>query len=277
MFKTPVLSRGIDCDATRWITLPAAMSVMEATRWAWLCDPELGLIEELHQGHGFIVTEQRASFTRRFGIGVPCVCTAQLTHVGRVEARAYQQLMSVDGELLAHSLVRGAWINAEGRLTRIPRALRSAVEHLDLSEIFSEISSRTSERDPRDAHPARETSLLTPRSPLRCGRLEWDQELKSPPTHPIRQHITTVHVRESDCDMFRHVNASVYVRYFTDALAAQGHPSSVDRAWVSYEGQARAQDVLELRSSDLGADVWRFELSRDTVRLVSALIEVSPK
>lgn len=276
MFKTPVLSRGIDCDATRWVTLPATMSVMEATRWAWLCDPELGLTEDLHRGHGFIVTEQRFAFTRRFGIGTSCVCTAQLTHVGRVEARAYQQLVSARGELLAHSLVRGAWINAEGRLTRIPNTLRSAVEPLDLNEI-SDISSRASESDPRDAHTAREASLLTPPSPSRCGRLEWEQELKSPPTQPISQHITTVHVRESDCDMFRHVNASVYVRYFTDALAAQDHPSSVDRAWVRYEGQARAQDVLELRSSDLGAGVWRFELSRDTVRLVTALIEVNLK
>jgi acyl-ACP thioesterase len=74
-------------------------------------------------------------------------------------------------------------------------------------------------------------------------------------------------VRDSDCDLFQHVNNAQYLRYFEDALGRK--PSRAD---VEYRGQAVPGDVLTLCRWDAGEGRTAFALERGDEVLCRAVL-----
>lgn len=55
IFSTPLNTRATECGPDRWITRPHVVSYMEHCRWLWMREPDLGLVDAVHEGHGFYV------------------------------------------------------------------------------------------------------------------------------------------------------------------------------------------------------------------------------
>ncbi len=257
IYSRPLHTRGIDCASDHWVGLPTVLRFFEHCRWEWLRVPELGLVEAVHAGHGFYVTEQVVALSRRFGQGVSAEVRGALRKVGRVEARAEQDLVRSDGVLLAHCHIRGVWVAPGGRLTRIPRVARGAVTEEPL------VSARGADE------PGTPGSLFDPPSPLRPGTLD----LALPTEPPAGAHRHTLRVRSSDCDIFAHVNAAHYVRFVADSLASQGASPSLHRAAVRYIGQAIAGDTVEVLTWPLEPERWGAAVTRDDEVLFTACVD----
>jgi acyl-CoA thioesterase FadM len=194
---------------------------------------------------------------RRFSQGVDVRALAALRKVGRVEARAEQALVDADGELVAHCTIRGVWTSPGGRLCRIPSVAKASVNH----DPF--------DFPPGDGRPGDMASLFSPPAPRRPGTLDL------PPCPPEikTEHARTMTVRSSDCDVFRHVNASNYLRYVADSLASQGASPSIHRARLHYLVQAKAHDTVTVGLQHLEDSTWFAELCRDDEVLFRAVVE----
>ena len=185
IFSIPLNTRGTECGPDRWVTLPSIISYMEHCRWLWMDVPELGLVDAVHQGHGFYVVSQSIAMVRRFGMGQSASVRCVLTHAGRSVADGIQQVVRDDGVTLAHCRIRGAWMAPSGRLARIPNATREAVFTGDLP-----VHRGT-------AHVGSTTSLFDPPGPLRPGTLD----LTLPEHRPAEPHRFGITVRASDIDV----------------------------------------------------------------------------
>lgn len=257
IYTEPLRTRGTECAPDRWITLPAVISMFEHLRWEWLRVPEIGLVDQIHEGHGFFVTEQRIALSRRFGSGVDAEVSGVLRKIGRVQAIADQALVRRDGVRLAHCRIEGVWTGPGGRLARIPRKAREFV-------VDDPIEGK---RGQSEAGSAR--SLFDPPSPLRPEGLDLPMQTDI----PAGCHRRELTVRATDCDIFQHVNAANYVRYIADSLASQGASPSLHRARLKYTGQARAQDRVEVRTWPSSASVWGAAVVRRDEVLFQATVE----
>ncbi len=260
IFELPLRTRGTDCGPDRWVTLPAIISYMEHCRWEWLRDPDLGLAEAVHEGHGFFVITQSIAMSRRFGQGQQTTIGCALRKVGRSVAEGDQDIVREDGVLLARCTIRGAWMAPTGRLAKIPVKARESVTDVAVPSTVgkSEIG------DP--------DSLFDPPQPLRPDGFDLTivDEL---PADPNAIHCRTLTVRATDCDIFKHVNAANYVRYIADSLAAQGASASVHRAELQYKGQALAGDEVDVLTWALGDDCWAAAILRDEEVLFRAVVQ----
>ena len=257
IFRIPLRTRGTDCGPDRWVTLPKVIAYMEHCRWEWLRDPSLGLARWVHEGHGFFVLNQSIAMSRRFGQGQDCEVRCVLRKVGRSVAQGDQDVVRADGVLLARCAIRGAWMAPTGRLAKIPAVLKEAVSEASLG----------SERG--QAAPGDADSLFDPPQPLRTGALDLSicEEI------PVDAHRRVVEVRASDCDIFKHVNAANYVRYIADSLSVQGASPSLHRAELSYRGQARAGDSIEVVTWPSGDTHWSADIRRGDESLFRATVD----
>ncbi len=257
IFEIPILTRGTECGPDRWITLPAVISIMEHCRWRWMEDPALGLVDHVHQGCGFYVVQQSIALCRRFGMGQRGRVRCVLTRAGRSAAEGVQDVIRDDGVRLAHCWIRGAWMGPDGRLARLPRAIRDALFDGALDGRRGEPSAGT------------DGSLFDPPQPLRPDALD----LPEPGDRPAGAHRHPIRVRAGDIDIFDHVNAANYVRFAASALAARGLSPSIHRAELRYRGQARLHDPLDVWTWDLGGQVHGVEICRDDEVLFHAAVQ----
>jgi acyl-CoA thioesterase FadM len=256
LHSLPVRLRGTELGPDRWITLPAVMRVFEQARWVWMEEPELGLMEALHEGFGFYIARQSLHMNRRFGMGGRAVVRSTLTRVGRSSVDVAQELVRDDGVQLAHTHMVAAWVHPGGRLARIPGELR-------------EVGCHSIEPGPLgEPRHGSERSLYDVPEPLRPpGGLELPGE---PPGSGIEW---PVRVRASDLDVFDHVNAANYLRFVGDALAARGLSSSLYGARMRYHGQARRGDALVVQTETVGEHVHHAWVRRDGEVLYRAAVE----
>lgn len=257
VFSLPLRTRGTECGPDRWVTLPAVISHFEHCRWLWMQDPQLGLLDAVHEGHGFYVVQQSIAMNRRFGMGVQGQVRCALTHAGRSAAEGLQDLVRDDGVQLAHCHIRGAWMGPNGRLARLPKQIRASLFTGDLAPKRGE------------PEPGSPDSLFTPPEPLRPGSLDLALPEKRPET--VHEHGVTV--RASDIDIFDHVNAANYVRYVATALAAQGHSPSIHRAELRYRGQGRVGDALRVLSWALGDHTHAADILRGDELLFRCVVQ----
>ena len=177
-------------------------------------------MDAVHEGHGFYVVSQSIAMSRRFGMDQEGVVRCVLTHVGRSVAEGIQDVVREDGVRLAHCRIRGAWMSPQGRMARIPRQARDSVFEGEF-EVNRGV-----------AHPGSGASLFDPPQPLRPDQLD----LSLADSRPGACHRHPIAVRESDIDIFNHVNAANYVRFVGNALSAQGLSPSIHRAELKYSG-----------------------------------------
>jgi acyl-CoA thioesterase FadM len=257
IFSIPLNTRGTECGPDRWVTLPSIISYMEHCRWLWMDEPKLGLVEAVHQGHGFYVVEQSIAMNRRFGMGQKCEVRCAMTHAGRSVAEGLQDVLREDGVQLAHCRIRGAFMGPTGRLARLPVKTRESVFTGELDGVRG------------TAEAGDESSLFEPPQPLRPGSLD----LELPTERPEDADRYRITVRASDIDIFNHVNAANYVRFVASALGRIGASKSIHRAHLKYSGQAVVGNVLDVLTWNLGGDVYAADIQRGDEVLFRAVVE----
>lgn len=257
LYALPLRTRGTECGPDRWVTLPAIISYMEHCRWRWMEEPELGLIEAVHAGHGFYVVEQSIAMSRRFGQGIDTQVRCALRRVGRSVAEGEQDVVRADGVRLARCWIKGTWMGPTGHMARIPSQAREAVHDRALP-------SERGEDEPGSPH-----SLFDPPRPLRP---EAD-DLPRPHARPEGAVACAMQVRSADLDIFDHVNAANYVRFVAHALEVRGHSPSLHRAELQYMGQARRGDTVDVYTWPLGGERWGAEIVRGEGVLFRATVQ----
>ncbi len=235
VFSVPATIRGYECSSGAVVGLPQILSLLEHCRWEWILEPDFGLVDQLHEGHFFVVHRATLGLVRTFGIGTKLGVRAVLREVGRVNCLVEQDLVRDDGVLLARAFVDAIWIAPSGRMARVP-------DHVRASTTDTPLASRTDV--PLD--PGREGSFLAPPEHAFVPRLDTTVQREI----PAHATTTALVVRHSDCDVHDHVNNANYLRYFEDAL---GRPAR--EATIEYRGQAVAGDRLELHE-------WPFDEGR---------------
>jgi acyl-CoA thioesterase FadM len=260
IFSTPLNTRATECGPDRWITLPAVISYMEHCRWLWMREPALGLLQAVHEGHGFYVVNQSIAMHRRFGMGQQGYVRCALTKAGRSAAEGVQDVLRKDGVQLAHCWIRGAWVGPTGRLARIPAKARESLFEGNLDGVRGEPEAGS------------DMSLFDPPQPMRPGTLD----LTHPEHRPDGIHHHPIVVRASDIDIFDHVNAANYVRYVASALATQGISPSIHKAELQYSGQAVLGDELDVVSWSLGDHRHAAHILRGEELLFRTVVETEP-
>lgn len=251
VYQVPLRVRGYEAVHDRTVGIAQVLSYMEHCRWEWILEPELGLAEGLHTGHFFVVHRQTVALARTFGIGTELHVRAALRSVGRVQCEVEQDVVRTDGVLLAKARITAIWLGPNGRMARLPDAVRQAVTDEPLASTTAPDS------------PGREGSFLAPPERTLPVELERFIERAVPDDAATRGRLA----RPSDCDMFGHVNGSNYLRAFEDVL---GHPAT--QADIEYRGQAVAGDALQVRSWRHPSGRAAFALQRGDETLCRAVL-----
>ncbi|MEO0605098.1 MAG: hotdog domain-containing protein, partial [Myxococcota bacterium] len=151
VFSVPVTIRGYECTKGAVVGLPQILSLCEHCRWEWILEPDFGLVEQLHEGHFFVVHRATLGLVRTFGIGTKLTVRAILREVGRVNCVVEQDLVRDDGVLLARAYIDAIWIAPSGRMARVPDHVRRATTEAPLPS-----------RSDLPLAPGREGSFLAP-------------------------------------------------------------------------------------------------------------------
>ncbi|TNE91232.1 MAG: hypothetical protein EP330_06195 [Deltaproteobacteria bacterium] len=257
LFIQRLASRGYECDPSGAVPVARLFSYLEHQRWESMRDPALGLVEAVHEGHFFVVLEQQLERIQSFGMTVPVRLEMSLEQVGRSAVWVRHAIRHDDDDtLLAVARVRGGWIGPNRRLARIPNGLREAAAR--------------AERQAWDAIDARPGTGGTPGSWFDPPtRRRVPRGLLEAPNEAPESVVTTRLVKPRDADVFSHVNAATYLRYFEDAVT----PSDTTwRASLRYKREARPGDTLTVHGEKRDG-VWHCAATRDGELLVTACLE----
>lgn len=260
-FRVPVRTRGYECDATRTVPARVLLSYLEHLRWECMQDPRLGVVEAVHQGHFFVVVEQRIELVRQVGMGVDLQVWAALEQVGRSTGWVRHVITSPSG-VVALARVRGAWIGPHRRLARIPDRMREVAQGQAGLPLPEPVPSEGIE----DSGP----SWFEPPVQTWASRgLNLD-----PPATVDAPVVHTHVVRPSDLDIFEHVNASRYLALLDDARQRMDALGAVRRLAIRHPQEARLGDTLVIRGHRQG-DRLAFSFSRDQDLLCTAALELA--
>lgn len=305
-FVRAVSTRGYELDTTRSVSIPIIMNYLEHLRWEVMQEPSLGLKEALDEGHFFVVGQQDVELVRRVGMGVPLDVSLVMRKVGRSRAVVEHAIHRSDRprddkSLVAHAEVTGMWLGPNRRLARLPEGIREVGRaHAELPAVLLESVHASGIPSPEEAPSFIERPEVTHRS-RGLGHIALPELTAELPAHgQVFRHQLVV--RPSDLDIFNHVNASKYLRFFEDARHLAGvrkaiewaHPptdSAHDdadvcalkphvRASVSYHQEAVLGDTLDVVGWALPSDAttpvrFQFVLLRgDEAPLCRGLIEL---
>lgn len=259
-FVQRLTSRGYECDPSGSVPIARLFSYCEHQRWETMRNPELGLVEAVHEGHFFVVLEQQMERLESFGMSVPLRLEMTLEQVGRSAAWVRHALVrESDDRLLAIARVRGGWIGPNRRLARVPNRLRelAKLQGHAWEDVTSDAGTGGTPGSWFDPPTRRRTSegLLTPPD-------------QAPSTVCLERL-----VQPRDADVFSHVNAATYLRFFEDAVT----PSATTwRASLRYKKEARPGQVLTIHGEENNG-IWHCAATRDGELLVTAAIEAQPE
>ena len=251
-------TRGYECDQTATVPIDRLLAFCEHQRWESMRDPEVGIVEEVHKGFFFVVLEQRIERLVSVGMAVPLRMEMTLDEVGRstIWVRHVLRRQS-DGVPVAIARVRGGWMSPRRRLARIPDALR-------------EIAKRQAALA-REELTGEEGVGGTPGSwfdPPTLSRLA--RGLLTPAEEPLGPVVARRMVQPRDADIFAHVNAATWLRYFEDAA---GTATPAWRASLVYKKEARPGQEVCLHIAREG-EVLQCAATLDGTMLVAAAIEL---
>lgn len=241
-FSVSATIRGYECAQGAVVGLPQILSLCEHCRWEWILEPKLGLVDQLHEGHFFVVHRATLGIVRTFGIGTRLSVRATLREVGRVNCLVEQDLVREDGVLLAKAIVNAIWIGPSGRMVRVPDLVREGVTTAPLPS-----------RIDAPLNPGQPGSFLAPPERVFAPSLDTTVFTEVPDDAEVAEVV----IRASDCDVHEHVNNANYLRLFEDAL---GGPAR--EATIEYRGQAVAGDRLHVRGWALDDGRTAFVLAR---------------
>ena len=300
VFRRPVVTRGYELDTTRTISIPVIMNYLEHLRWEVMQEPELGLDAALAEGHFFVVGQQDIELIRRVGMGVPLELALVMRKVGRSRVVVEHSIRRADRDvdnLVAHARVVGMWMGPSRRLARVPDSLREVGRrHEGIGRVVLD-EVRTSGFPTREEAPSFIDRPEVTHQPRGIDVLKLP-EFELPLEADVYRHRLTV--RPSDLDLFEHVNASTYLKFFEDARTLAGLEERSPwgaaqigglfrrqlaraphvRASVSYHREALLQDALEVvmwleSSADDGRNRFQFLLCRgDEQPLCRATVEI---
>jgi acyl-CoA thioesterase FadM len=207
-FEVSFRSRGYEVDRSGAVALPVLLSYLEHTRWEWMHDDSLGLVDLLAEGHFFVVREQALEVLEPIKMRRDLRITGSLSHVGRSQVQVRHIIRDAETrEVVAHARVVGLWLNPARRLCRLPDSMRAAVaEGAELPPVILE---------PPAFEPPEDAAL---------GQ---------------------VLVRPSDCDRFDHVNAGAWLRLVDDARIAAGFDCAGEACVLRYDQEALAGERLD--------------------------------
>ncbi|MCO4745831.1 MAG: acyl-[acyl-carrier-protein] thioesterase [Proteobacteria bacterium] len=258
-FSLKLSSRGYECDTSGTVSIAHILSYCEHQRWETMREPELGLVEAVHDGHFFVVLEQHIERLCSFGMSVPLRIEMVLDQVGRSSVWVRHALVrESDNRLLAIAKVRGAWLGPNRRLARIPGRLRD-VAQLQAGVPFHEHAGE-------HGTGGTEGSWFDPPTKSREA-----QGMLAPPAvadGPIVEQRT---VRHRDTDVFGHLNAATWLRFFEDAATPEHHSW---RASLKYIREALPGDHLDMHVVHIDGVAW-CAATRDGELLATATIEAT--
>jgi acyl-CoA thioesterase FadM len=261
--------RGYEVDDSRTTPLPVVLSFLEQLRWEWIVDPAWGLAEGVHTGHFFVVRRQVLEIVERPRFGDRLTITGQVERIGRSLVVVRHVLTLDDGSgprRAGTARVTGVWLGPNRRLARLPDAARALGR--DQAAALGPLQHQGAERDAVIEGEEALSFMDAPRWVHRSVGLDVtfadDLALST---------VQTLTVRPSDCDVFAHVNASQYLRYFDDARIALGHAGVLQRVALDYRAEALAGDTIAVRSAAQG-DELVMVLERDGEALCAGVLRV---
>jgi acyl-CoA thioesterase FadM len=258
--------RGYEVDASRTTPLPVLFSFLEQLRWEWMAQPEWGLEDGLHNGHFFVVRRQQMELVERPRYRDALTIDGVIEQIGRSRI-VVQHRLSIGDRVVGHARVTGVWLGPNRRLARLPDAARERGRRQSaLARPFGTLASA-----PRVLDTANPSFLDAPRVVFAPVGLTLDVVPFTP------EGSVELVVRDSDCDVFAHVNASRWLDYCQDVRrhlarsGVDGLDGLSNRALIDYAGEALAGERLTV---DWARDdgMVRFRIHRDGTPLVDAVL-----
>lgn len=280
IYEERIVTRGYEADNRRTVPLTQYLSYLEHLRWEWLRDERLGLEPLIHDGHFFVVREQVLELVRRVKMKTPLILQGWLEHVGRgvVKVR-HQALRERDGALVVDARVEGVWLGPTRRPARLPDAVRAMV-----AEGAPARGALRLEEAQADDHQSAETSFFEPPQPVFEPRgldVHAPPKAEAPPAGAWKRELV---VLPTEMDIFDHVNAVTYLRYFEDTrvlgeLAGalpEGSGGVARRVAIAYHREALMGDRLVVGAWPSGEGSLSFVLWRqdEPAPLCTARIDV---
>ncbi|MEZ4321030.1 MAG: thioesterase [Myxococcota bacterium] len=266
-FERTMVVRGYEVDESRTTPLPVVLSFLEQLRWEWIADPAWGLAEGVHTGHFFVVRQQILELVERPRFGDALTITGALERIGR-SVVVVRHRLRVDGRIVGHARVTGVWLGPDRRLARLPEKARE-VGRIQVASLMPE-PVEGAERDAVLEGEEARSFVDAPRHVYRVRGLELE-----PPERLDVAPCAKLLVRPSDCDVFAHVNASAYLRFFDDARLRAGIPGLLQRVALDYRAEALAGEALDLRLGERRPDgTLDAVLERDGTVLCSGVLGV---
>jgi acyl-CoA thioesterase FadM len=191
-----------------------------------------------------------------------------LEKVGRSSGYVRHELVRTeDDALICHARVRGAWLGPTRRLARIPDAMRRAAEE-QAALLDRLIVPTTTEGVVEGAHSQ---SWLSP--PVRThSPMGLDSQA---PQEAAGEVLASRRVVASEIDIFDHVNAVTYLRFFDDCRARLGS-APVQRVSLRYVREAKLGDEVDIRGWVLDDGGLGFAVCRGDEALCLARLDLAP-
>ncbi|MCB9679640.1 MAG: hypothetical protein H6737_31325 [Alphaproteobacteria bacterium] len=265
-FARTMVVRGYEVDDTRTTPLPVVLSYLEQLRWEWIAAPEWGLAEGVHTGHFFVVRHQVLELVDRPRFGEALTITGEIEKVGRSLVQV-RHVLTVGDRRAGHARVSGVWLGPDRRLAKLPDAARAIGR--EQSAALGELALMGADADAVLPGDEALSFIDAPRRVYRARGLDLAAEAAL--EAPVVAEVT---VRPSDCDVFAHVNASQYLRYFDDARLALGHPGLLQRVALDYRNEALAGDRLSIRARRRSETLLDMTLERGDEVLCAAVLGV---
>ena len=259
-FTAEIVTRGTEIDTTATVPMNAYVRYFEHLRWLVMQEPELGLVDLIHEGHFFVVRSQTLALRRRIGQGVGLHLETRFSEVGRSTARVHHTARQIsDGAVVAEAQVIGVWLGPHRRMARLPDTFRAAAQ--------ARRSDARPATDPAAVARVLGTSGGRPMSftaPPVVELAPLGVEVEAPPVAAFFDFEHAIVVPPRDLDVFSHVNAATFLAYADDARwfaaragvlppdLALGH---VARVALFYAREACVGDALRVALSPLSGEL----------------------
>jgi len=216
-------------EATAAETMRTAIYAAWAADVAWQHSTELGFGRDWYSSRGlsWVVRAVRLAVLRPIGTYEKVFVTTEVTGYRRIAARRHSDVCDAAGRLLAGLEIDWVMTNSRGLPTRVPK------------QMLAFLADRSSTFDM--------TKVSLPETPPNAAERDF-------------------RVRRRDLDPLGHVNNSVYIDYFEEALETAGQGrllATVPRRYeIEFVASAERDDRLVGRTWPLDGG-WAYRLSRN--------------
>lgn len=261
-FSAEIVTRGTEIDTTATVPMNAYVRYFEHLRWLVMQEPELGLVDLIHEGHFFVVRSQTIALRRRIGQGVGLHLETRFSEVGRSTARVHHTARRIsDGALVAEAQVIGVWLGPSRRMARLPDTFRAAAAAR--MSVSSVLAADVPEGPARVVDTAGGSATSFTEPPL-VELAPLGVAVQAPPVPAFLDYEHRIIVPPRDLDVFSHVNAATFLAYADDArwfaaralaIDAEVAAGHVARVALFYAREACVDDTLRVAVAPLGGSL----------------------